>query len=102
MNTINHPQHYNEGNIECIDAIESALTPEEFQGFCKGNALKYTWRSNYKGSITENLKKAQWYTDRAIFSYENDPRINAIAQQINNDTVEGLDALYAGGKTGER
>ena len=33
--------HYRHGEIECIDAIQAALTPEEFRGFCKGNVLKY-------------------------------------------------------------
>lgn len=29
---VNHPSHYTGGEVECIDAIESALTPEEFCG----------------------------------------------------------------------
>ena len=33
---INQPLHYCQGGIECIDAIEAALTPEEFRGYCKG------------------------------------------------------------------
>lgn len=60
---VNHPPHYTNGNIECIDAIEAALTPEEFRGYCKGNALKYTWRERHKGG-DESLEKAQWYLRR--------------------------------------
>lgn len=41
-------EHY-QGEIECIDAIRAALTPEEFRGFCKGNVLKYIWRERRKG-----------------------------------------------------
>lgn len=41
-------------------AIQAALTPEEFRGFCKGNALKYVWREKHKGR-GEDLKKAAWY-----------------------------------------
>jgi hypothetical protein len=62
---VNHPSHYTDGEIECIDAIEAALTAEEFRGYCKGNNLKYTWRERHKGG-TESLKKAQWYLDRII------------------------------------
>ena len=62
---VNHPSHYTDGGIECIDAIEAALTAEEFRGYCKGNNLKYTWRERRKGG-TESLKKAQWYLDRLI------------------------------------
>jgi hypothetical protein len=57
---INNPAHYTAGQIECIDAIQAALTPEEFRGFCKGNVLKYVWREMRKGG-NESLAKAQWY-----------------------------------------
>jgi len=63
--TINHPSHYTDGGIECIEAIEAALTNEEFRGYCKGNCMKYIWREKHKGG-TESLKKAQWYLDRLI------------------------------------
>lgn len=61
---VNHPPHYTQGGIECIDAIQAALTPEEFRGYCKGNALKYTWRERSKGQ-DESLKKALWYLERS-------------------------------------
>ena len=60
-----NPSHYAGGGIECIEAIESALTIEEYRGFCKGNCIKYIWRERHKGG-TESLKKAQWYLDRLI------------------------------------
>lgn len=60
---VNHPSHYNQGKVECIEALESALTPEEFRGFCKGNALKYLWREKAKGGA-QDLEKAKWYLDR--------------------------------------
>lgn len=63
---VNHPPHYTDGgSIECIEAIESALTDEEYRGYLKGNIQKYVWREKYKGG-TESLKKAQWYLDRLI------------------------------------
>jgi len=67
--TINHPDHYNAGAIECIDAIEAALTPEEFRGFCKGNALKYIWRQRHKGQDS-SLAKAAWYLARLLGKLE--------------------------------
>ena len=36
---VNHPPHYQRDGIECIQAIEAALTPEEFRGYCKGNVM---------------------------------------------------------------
>lgn len=62
---VNHPPHYLDGGIECIEAIEAQLTPEEYRGYLKGNCVKYLWRERHKGN-TESLKKAQWYMDRLI------------------------------------
>ncbi|MEX0385842.1 DUF3310 domain-containing protein [Spiribacter onubensis] len=62
---VNSPSHYTQGPIECIEAMESALTPEEFRGACKANALKYIWREQKKGG-NESLKKAIWYLERAL------------------------------------
>lgn len=62
---VNSPDHYNQSAIEAIDAIEAALTPEEFRGFCKGNALKYVWRERNKGG-TQDLEKAAWYLERLV------------------------------------
>lgn len=64
--TVNHPPHYVDGGgIECIEAIESQLTNDEYRGYLKGNIVKYIWRERMKGS-TESLKKARWYLDRLI------------------------------------
>lgn len=65
---VNRPRHYtaSETGLECIDAIEAALTPDEFRGFCKGNALKYIWRERHKGKSTEDLEKAAWYSNRLV------------------------------------
>ena len=61
---VNNPEHYS-GKVECIDAIEAALTPEEFRGFCKGNIIKYIFRERRKGG-TESLEKGQWYLNRLL------------------------------------
>ena len=60
QDNVNHPAHYKQGDIECIDAIQAALTPEEFRGYCKGNAMKYIWRERHKGQ-DESLQKSAWY-----------------------------------------
>lgn len=64
-NAIN-PPHYTQGQVECIDAIESATTNKPgLQAFCVGNVIKYLWRYEAKGGITDVLK-AQWYLERLI------------------------------------
>ena len=60
---VNHPTHYTTGDVECIDAIKSALGPELFCGYLWGNALKYLWRWPRKG-LAEDLEKCQWYLKR--------------------------------------
>lgn len=55
-----NPSRYSHGNIECIDAIKSALTRDEFIGFCKGNIVKYLWRERYKGKIVDVEKAASY------------------------------------------
>lgn len=63
VDVINAPPHYNQGDIECIDAIQAALSPEEFRGHLRACALKYLWRCNHKGG-REDLLKAEWYLKR--------------------------------------
>lgn len=61
---INHPPHY-QGKVECIDAIESALGKAGFVAYCRGNAMKYTFRAGRKGDAAEDLEKARWYLSKA-------------------------------------
>jgi hypothetical protein len=61
--TVEKPQHYASGDVECIDAIKAAMTPEEFKGYLKGNVFKYVWRERQKGG-EESLRKARWYLTR--------------------------------------
>ena len=64
-NNVEHPDHYNVGGIEVIDAIEAWGLGE---GFNRGNAIKYIARAGRKDPTTEieDLKKARWYIDAEI------------------------------------
>lgn len=61
VDNVNHPAHYTQGGIECIDAIQASMSVEEFKGYLKGNALKYIWRYENKNNPVEDLQKAMWY-----------------------------------------
>ena len=63
---VHKPSHYTTGNIETADAIESSMSPEAWEGYLKGNILKYLWRYPYKGKREQDLRKARWYLDRLI------------------------------------
>lgn len=62
---VEHPAHYNKGNIECIDAMIAAFGKAEVATFCKINAFKYLWRAENKGKYKEDMEKAVWYTIKA-------------------------------------
>ena len=66
FDSVNRPEHYNSGKMECIDAIHGMLTHDEYIGYLRGNALKYNWRCRYKGKPIEDLRKARWYEERLI------------------------------------
>lgn len=66
--TVNHPSHYTQGKIECIDFIE-----DKRLGYHLGNACKYIVRCQLKNggkNRIEDLKKAAWYIDRQIKLWE--------------------------------
>lgn len=66
-----NPNHYTFGGIETIDYLEAKLSEDEFNGFLKGNVLKYVSREAEKNGV-EDLKKAQWYLSRFIEKLEDD------------------------------
>jgi len=67
---VNKPAHYNAGGVECIEAIKASMSVEAFEGYLKGNCLKYLWRMSYKGKALEDTKKAQWYLQKLIDNIE--------------------------------
>lgn len=63
---INKPGHYNQGEIQCIDAIKSAtIHLKGIEAVCTSNAIKYLWRWKDKNGI-QDLQKAQWYIEYLI------------------------------------
>ena len=63
---VNRPSHYTEGRrFETIEVIE-----DWDLDFCLGNAVKYISRAGRKDDTLQDLKKAQWYVNRAISELE--------------------------------
>lgn len=60
---VNHPSHYTQGGIECIDAMIAAFDKEVVSNFCLCNAFKYIWRTKHKNG-EEDIDKALWYLDK--------------------------------------
>lgn len=85
MDKVNHPSHYTQGKVECIDALESATAGlEGLEAICTGNVIKYLWRWKHKNGV-EDLKKARWYLNRLIASMENNKsaRTNETTEQLH-------------------
>lgn len=58
--------HYNRLQIQPWTAMEAWMTPEQFEGFLRGNAIKYLARAGKKGDALEDVKKAQHYLLKLI------------------------------------
>lgn len=64
---VNAPAHYRAGSPhETIKVLEAWLTPEQFEGYLRGNVIKYVSRAGLKGSAAEDLGKARWYLNRLL------------------------------------
>lgn len=67
---VNHPNHYTQGNIECIDALKAATVGKTgIEAVCVANVIKYLWRYEEKNGV-EDVQKARWYLDRLIKEIE--------------------------------
>lgn len=61
-----NPDHYKQGKVECIDALEAATVNKTgIEAVCTANVIKYIWRYEAKNGL-EDVKKAQWYLNRLI------------------------------------
>ena len=60
-------QHYAQFSPQTIQRLQDVLTPEEFQGFCRGNIMKYAERLRAKDDPLSNALKirdyAYWLTE---------------------------------------
>ena len=64
---VDHPPHYNKGNIETIDYIIDVLGTEGAINYCHGNILKYTGSRLFeKHKPIEDARKAIWYLNKLI------------------------------------
>ena len=68
--------HYRSKKIQPWTAMESWMTPEEFEGFLRGNVIKYIARYKDKDGMRDVLK-AKHYLERLeehLRQHGSDPR----------------------------
>jgi len=72
VDRVNHPAHYTQGGVECIDALAAAtISLKGVEAICTANAIKYLWRWKQKNG-SEDLKKARWYIDYLLSIQDED------------------------------
>ena len=65
-----HPAHYNQGKVECIDAMAAATVNKRgIEAICVSNVIKYLFRYETKNGL-EDVKKAAWYLNLLIDELE--------------------------------
>lgn len=70
IDNVNHPKHYTQGGIECIDALKAATVGKTgIEAVCVANVIKYLFRYENKNGL-EDIRKAQWYINRLIQELE--------------------------------
>lgn len=84
MSTVEHPNHYNQGNIECIDAMQSAFGTQVVKIFCVCNAFKYIWRHPNKNGA-EDIEKAAWYLNKYLQLHHDEQESS---KAVDNTTSE--------------
>lgn len=84
--TVLRPAHYIQGSHECIDEIKAMLTPCEFQGFIKGNIIKYRYRANLKNG-KEDLAKADNYAYYLINGHFKDKDMKPETKEDKHDSI---------------
>lgn len=62
---VNHPQHYTQSEKETIEEMVILFGYDATIKFCVLNAYKYKVRAPFKGKMEEDLKKADWYINKA-------------------------------------
>lgn len=61
-----NPDHYKQGKVECIDALEAATVNKTgLEAVCTANIIKYIWRYESKNGV-EDCEKAKWYLNKLI------------------------------------
>lgn len=80
-----HPDHYNAGKVECIDALEAATVKlTGIEAFYTANIIKYLWRWRQKSGL-EDLKKAANYLQMLIRKVEGESIAEKVCETVHRN-----------------
>ena len=102
MGLVNHPSHYNMGEVEVIDTIEGLIKDidDPSVGFNVGQCLKYILRCPYKENMYRDLKKTEWYLQRAIkilednCTFESEDILENEIEDILENEIEDIQTTF--------
>lgn len=60
-----NPDHYKVHEMECIEELEVVFGIDAVIDFCKCNAWKYRYRVGHKDDPEQEMKKSEWYLNKA-------------------------------------
>ena len=80
-------QHYAQFKPQTIQRLQDVMTSEEFQGFCRGNIIKYAERMRSKEDPLKNATKIWDYAFWLIESLQN----NKVTVPTNNPGYQTLE-----------
>lgn len=85
---VNAPKHYtgHPSGVECIRITEH-------MNFCRGNALKYCFRSGNKENALQDLKKAQWYANRELENLSKGQPLRGVEHGECSQQANGTDEV---------
>lgn len=64
---VTHPSHYTQGKVECIDAIEAAVTGlSGMDAVCTAQVIKYMWRWRHKKTAIIAKNRTNWRQQRLM------------------------------------
>jgi hypothetical protein len=63
---VDAPEHYRQGEIECIDAVKAMLGAEGFGYWLRGNMVAYLWRLPHKGEAKKDAGKTRNLAERLV------------------------------------
>jgi len=72
-------RYYDAGGIEVQEIIRAKLTPEQYEGFCLGNIIKYSCRANFKGCFRRDMEKVGYY--QMFLDEMNLPTLQPVVEQ---------------------
>jgi hypothetical protein len=85
---VNHPNHYTNGGMECIDEMILIFGKEATAHFCLLNAWKYRRRAVFKNG-EQDIDKSHWYV--AKYKELTEGRLDELVKELKHSKIQTID-----------